>query len=243
MEAYEKAGGNDAAALDAVKHAITEGQAAADAQERKEREAQLAKAEAQTVAAHIKRLRTFNKTPLPPISTGFPTLDNLFNGGFRAGELTVLGGVSSIGKTAFAMQIVDHAAAEGTDCIVFSTEMSEADLAARSVSRESCELCADGCISWWFSQWDVQNEEQYHEAGRQTQLRSLDAAWKSYASYAGYITIVQNNGQNMTAEQIKNYVTQYCTVTGRKPSILVDYLQNLTPETDPAAIRYIRNRV
>ena len=41
----------------------------------------------------------------------------------------------------------------------------------------------------------------------------------------------------MTAEQIKNYVTQYCTVTGRKPLILVDYLQNLTPETDPAAIR------
>lgn len=237
LEAYEKAGGNDAAALDAVKHAITEGQAAADAQERKEREAQLANAEAQTVAAHIKRLRTLNKTPLPPISTGFPTLDRLFNGGFRAGELTVLGGVSSIGKTAFVMQIVDHAAAEGTDCIVFSTEMSEADLAARSVSRESCELCADGFIPWCFSQWDVQNEEQYHEAGRQTQLRSLDAAWKSYASYAGYITIVQNNGQNMTAEQIKNYVTQYCTVTGRKPLILVDYLQNLTPETDPAAIR------
>ena len=235
LETSKKHG--EAAAIAAIEHAISEGIAAADAQERKEREELLAQAEARTVAAHLQQLRTRNENPLPPISTGFPTLDNLFKGGLRAGELAVLGGVSSVGKTAFVMQIIDHAAANGTDCIVFSTEMSEEDLVARSVSRESCELCADRLTSYCFSQWEVQNEKPYHEAGMQAKLRSLDAAWKSYSSYAGYITIVQNNGDNMTAEQIKQYVTSYCTNTGRKPLVLVDYLQNLTPEVDPAQIR------
>ena len=42
----------------------------------------------------------------PPLSTGFPTLDKALDGGFHDG-LYVLGAVSSLGKTAFCMQMAD----------------------------------------------------------------------------------------------------------------------------------------
>jgi len=241
LDAYTHAakGEEEASAIEALKKAINEARAEAAENERRERAEALEDLTAGTVAAHIARLRERCKNPIPPISTGFKTLDDLLDGGFRAGELAVLGGVASGGKTTIAMQFIDHAAAEGIDCIVFSSEMSEYDLVARSVSRESCEARHAGIsdCKWDFSQREVQDEAQYMEPGRQNQLKALENAWKSYTAYSGYITIVQNNRADMTPSFIRDYVQRYCEITGRKPFILVDYLQNLKPEGDAEAKR------
>lgn len=242
LKHYEYKSGDDAAAIEAVQTAINQGKAEAVEIERRERDAALEAIEAETVAAHLANIRERYKHPIPPVKTGFDPLDNMLGGGLRRGELTILGGVSSSGKTALAMQIVDHAAAEGLDCIVFSSEMSEHDLVARSVSRESSELRASGLISWDFSQREVQNEAEYLTAGKQAAARSLDAAWKSYTGYSGYITIIQNNGENMTPAAILNQVKEYCETTGRRPLVLVDYLQNLTPEDNAEEIRANTNK-
>lgn len=72
----------------------------------------------------------------PPLSTGFPTLDKALDGGFYDG-LYVLGAVSSLGKTAFCMQMADALARQRRDVLVFSLEMTAFELMARSISRES----------------------------------------------------------------------------------------------------------
>lgn len=70
------------------------------------------------------------------ISTGFPTLDSL-NGGFRAGQLVVLGARPSVGKSAMMGGIALGAARKGYKVGVFSLEMTAKDIFGRMVSSET----------------------------------------------------------------------------------------------------------
>lgn len=68
------------------------------------------------------------------ISTGYHDLDEMTSG-FQASDLIIIAGRPSMGKTAFAMNIVEHAAVhEKRAVLVFSMEMSGASLAMRLMS-------------------------------------------------------------------------------------------------------------
>lgn len=70
------------------------------------------------------------------IETGFLYLDRLLTGGLKPGQLVVIAGRPSTGKTAFAMQIAAHAA--DTHAVgVCSLEMSGDELAQRELAREA----------------------------------------------------------------------------------------------------------
>lgn len=65
----------------------------------------------------------------------WPTLTrDYLLGGWRGGELYVLGGSPGTGKTASAQQIIAHAAEQGVVVSAFSLEMSRADLVRRLMS-------------------------------------------------------------------------------------------------------------
>jgi len=70
------------------------------------------------------------------IATGFPYLDRLLTGGLKPGQLVVLAGRPSTGKTAFAMQIAAQAS-DAHPVGVFSLEMSADELALRELAREA----------------------------------------------------------------------------------------------------------
>lgn len=72
----------------------------------------------------------------PPLSTGFSKLDAALDGGLYDG-LYVMGAVSSLGKTAFCMQMADNLARQGRDVLIFTLEMTAFELMARSISRET----------------------------------------------------------------------------------------------------------
>lgn len=58
------------------------------------------------------------------LSTGYPHLDERING-FREGDLVIVAGRPSMGKSTFAMNIVEHnAIRDGVPSLVFSMEMS-----------------------------------------------------------------------------------------------------------------------
>jgi len=81
-------------------------------------------------------LSTIKENKIKPISSHFPALDNTLGGGFFPG-LYVIGGATSVGKTAFVHQIADSIASDITPIFYFSYEMSREDLMARSLSRLS----------------------------------------------------------------------------------------------------------
>jgi len=73
------------------------------------------------------------------IETGFLELDDMMNG-LQNGEMIIVAARPSMGKTAFAMNIIEHVAAdERLPCAVFSLEMSKQQLAQRM-------LCSRGEI-------------------------------------------------------------------------------------------------
>jgi replicative DNA helicase len=73
------------------------------------------------------------------IETGFLELDDMLNG-LQSGEMIIVAARPSMGKTAFAMNIIEHIAAdERLPCAVFSLEMSKQQLAQRM-------LCSRGEI-------------------------------------------------------------------------------------------------
>ncbi len=73
------------------------------------------------------------------LETGFFELDDMMNG-LQNGEMVIVAARPSMGKTAFAMNIVEHIAADSMmPCAVFSLEMSKQQLAQRM-------LCSRGEI-------------------------------------------------------------------------------------------------
>lgn len=70
------------------------------------------------------------------VPSGFTAIDRA-TGGFKQGELTIIAGRPSHGKTALGLQIARNAAELGNAVAIFSCEMSEAELGVRFLSGVS----------------------------------------------------------------------------------------------------------
>lgn len=82
-------------------------------------------------------LARFNDPPPPRVMFGMSELDALV-GGMRPGNLVVVGASTSVGKSAFALQVAFHnISVMGTPTLIFSTEMSDQDYFGRMVAREA----------------------------------------------------------------------------------------------------------
>lgn len=78
--------------------------------------------------------RAKDQNAITGIATGFKDFDKLTTG-LHAGELIVIAGRPSMGKTSFAMNIAEYAAIKSNQSVlVFSMEMSGEDLATRMLS-------------------------------------------------------------------------------------------------------------
>lgn len=69
------------------------------------------------------------------LPTGFVKLDKMIRGGFQPGELVILAARHSMGKTALALNIAEHAVLDSRKAVVvFSMEMSATQLGHRLIS-------------------------------------------------------------------------------------------------------------
>lgn len=162
----------------------------------------------------------------PPLSTGFPALDKALDGGLYEG-LYVLGAVSSLGKTAFCMQIADSLAKQGQDVLAFTLEMSAFELMARSISRET--FLGDKSKGRVLAKTvrGVLDGRRYASYGPR-ERRCLEEAKARYAAYAGHIWF--REGDHETGmEEIRREVRRHIAETGRRPVVLLDYLQIVAP--------------
>ena len=75
--------------------------------------------------------------PVTGIPTGFLDLDNRTSG-MQPSDLILIAARPSMGKTAFVLNVVEHAALKkGLSCMIFSLEMSKQQLVNRLLSMES----------------------------------------------------------------------------------------------------------
>ena len=162
----------------------------------------------------------------PALRTGFPKLDEALDGGLYDG-LYVIGAVSSLGKTAFCMQMADQLAEQGRDVLIFSLEMSAWELMARSVSRESFQLDTSARRRMAKTARGVLDGRRWASYTAQEKAH-LELAQTRYASYANHLYF--REGDHETGlDYIQREVAHHIAETGEKPVVLIDYLQIIAP--------------
>ncbi len=197
---------------------------------------------ARTVEADLNSFLDFVKTKrAPAISTGFKMLDDTLRGGLREGLICV-GGISSLGKTTLALQIMDNIAKQGKDVLIFSLEMSAHELRAKTIARESYNLAIEqtGFSQDAVTTIEILDRELLQALPKQNQA-AFTQAYGRYLKYAKHIFIHEAVGK-FTVNDIKARVEEHIKATGRTPVILVDYLQILQPAepglSDKAKVSY-----
>ena len=169
----------------------------------------------------------------PFIPTGFTRLDETLDGGLFEG-LYIVGAISSLGKTTLIMQIADQVAAAGNDVLIFSLEMARTEIMAKSISRLTLldVLQNGGNTQNAKTTRGITTGSRYaHYSKDERDL--ITRAIKSYGEYAGNIYIVEGIG-SVGAEQIREQVNKHILFTGKRPVVIVDYLQILAPYSERA---------
>lgn len=183
-----------------------------------------------SAAAYIPAFETEirERAAVPAISTGFYSLDQILDGGLYEG-LYIMGAISSLGKTTFALQLMDNIAKAGTDVLIFSLEMARSELMAKSISRQTFLLSAGKTKDAKTTRGILAGSRygNYSQAERDL----IRKATEEYRKFAGKIFIEEGVG-NVGTGKIKEIVSQHIEITGRRPVVLIDYLQLLAP-ADP----------
>lgn len=162
------------------------------------------------------------------IPTGFETLDRVLDGGFYEG-LHTIGAISSLGKTSLIMQVADSVAESGKDVLIFSLEMARAELISKSISRHTLQIALregiDRCNAK--TARGITTGSRYLNYNK-TETELIQKAIKEYGAYAGRLYIKEGVG-DIGVIQIRETVEKHIRFTGRRPLVIVDYLQILSP--------------
>lgn len=182
-----------------------------------------------TVESQLNGFLDFIKTKrAPAISTGFKMLDEILRGGLREGLICV-GGISSLGKTTLALQIMDNIAKQGRDVLIFSLEMSAYELRAKTIARESLNISIEETGFSMDAVTTIEILDRVLMEGLPKQSQdTFTKAYGRYMEYAKHIFIHEAVGK-FTVNGIMARVEEHVKATGRTPVVLVDYLQILQP--------------
>lgn len=180
----------------------------------------------ESAAAHINSFKAGINASVntPAIKTGFYNLDEALDGGLYEG-LYIIGAISSLGKTTFALQVADNLAEQGQDVIIFSLEMARAELMAKSISRLTYLLADDPK--------DAKTTRGITAGARyagysKKEKEIINKAIEQYAGFSGCVFIHEGVG-DLSVKQVRETIERHISITGRKPVVIIDYLQILAP--------------
>ena len=86
------------------------------------------------IEQHRKKTEDLKNGVNQAVTTGFTVLDQYLNGGWKKGELILIGARPSVGKTSLALTFAENAARENFNVLFFSIEMSSIDIFERLLS-------------------------------------------------------------------------------------------------------------
>ena len=176
-------------------------------------------------------------------ATGFSNLDAALDGGLHGSQLVCIGAISSLGKTSFVLQAATQMAEQGRDVLIFSLEMSRDELNAKTVSRYSHILSQKQALSidvtqgtrTQFTTRDILkgDVDSHNPQSLDFFTRSVEMA-KAVAAHT-YIYVGNND---VSVDTVKEVVQRHYTATGKKPAVILDYLQILNPSDEAVKKHY-----
>lgn len=161
------------------------------------------------------------------LSTGFVNLDQYLDGGLYDG-LYILGAISSLGKTTFAIQIADYLSSQGHDVLYISLEMSRYEIMAKSISRHTYLNCKKNSEDMYNpkSQGQILDGKRY-ESYTPLERDVIYHAGENYKQEASRLWIYEVT-DNITVDKIKSLIEEHRKHTNVCPVVIIDYLQIIT---------------
>ena len=160
--------------------------------------------------------------------TGFPLLDKKI--GVMTNGLYILGGIPSVGKTTFMLQLADQMARRGEHVLYFTLEQTKLELFSKSVARESA-------LKYWYENngpgtYVTSSDVQYEH-----NLEERDKAIRNYFGFVEDRSNIVVCFSGLTVGDIEAKVKEYESYNKVKPIVIIDYLQSLEAEADPVTHR------
>jgi replicative DNA helicase len=169
------------------------------------------------------------------LPTGFGVLDDALAGGFRSGELVLLGGPQGLGKTTMAMQMVRNVVHAGGHAVVFSYEHEAHTLLERLMSLEAAEVAGYDAARLHTIRRTL---EQGAVAGsldeRLSRLTGVSEGLRTVRGYAERLYVHESNGATTDLAEIERVVARLRAAAGAPVLVLVDYLQKVPVAGGPA---------
>lgn len=138
------------------------------------------------------------------IETGFRDVDRIL-GGFQKTDLIILAARPGVGKTAWALNIAEHAAVTGHKVMVFSLEMADTQLGQRLLSMTS----------------SVPLENIRRGEVTADEWESISAAQDSFYG----TDLVIDETSSITPVEMKNKCRRFSQERGGLDLVIIDYLQ------------------
>ena len=172
-------------------------------------------------------------TPMP---TGFRELDEIIGGGFKQGELILLGGAQGLGKTIWALQVARNVAAHTPAIVIYmSYEHDEEHMLSRLLCMESIDPTVDG-LQRGLRLRDLHRaiitfRQRNPKAGFFDVLKSLPQASQCFEKLQMYLNklyLLKASPQKTTLPVLQAMVQHVQEQNGEAPILLVvDYLQKI----------------
>jgi replicative DNA helicase len=161
--------------------------------------------------------------------TGFDALDVALTGGFRSGELVLLGGPQGLGKTAMALQMLRNAVAANRSAVLFSYEHDAHSLLERLIAIEAADVAGTDAINLTKIRAAF---EARHSRANSLHERFADApggpeAVAALEGYGNRLHIHTSSGLHTNLQVIHDTIAEIMEADERPPMVLVDYLQKV----------------
>lgn len=138
------------------------------------------------------------------LQTGFISLDNLI-GGFKKGHLNVIAASTSMGKSAFAINIAKNVLKRKVPVAIISLEMDAQEIVDRMIVQEA------GVNAWKFSQGETSEEEE------KKILKALDNLHE--------LPLMISDERGLNVAQIRARLRKFRAQMGELGLVIIDYLQ------------------
>jgi len=161
--------------------------------------------------------------------SGFSALDKSLNGGFRTGELVLLGSRPGLGKTTFALQVVRNLIASGHSAVYFSFEHDNHSLLERLIVMEAAEITGPTAVrlAGVRQAFDVPQSSDRMMEGRLAGTDGGVEAVQALQKYARRLHVHRSSGAETDVEAMRRTIETIREHSGEMPFVVVDYLQKV----------------
>ena len=162
--------------------------------------------------------------------SGFARLDSMLTGGFRAGELALLGGGPGLGKTTFALQVARNLVISGHSVVFFSFEHDYHSLMERLIVMEAAEIAGAGAVRLPEVRQAFRMSQGPDRMMMEGRLFGTEGGVEAVEALEGYcdrLYLHRSSGAQTDVDVMRSTIEAIRERTGRTPFVIVDYLQKV----------------